>query len=300
VLISGGNGLIGRRVAEALEKRGHRVRLLVRVRKTAGQKPVFVWNPERGVMDRTAVKEANVIIHLAGANIGARRWTKARKKEIVQSRVKTAEMLFHAVKKSGVRLEAFITASAAGWYGARTSSRIFTEDDPPAEDFLGTTCRLWEEAAGRFEEVARRVVKVRSGVVLAARRGALPKMAVPVRLGMGASLGSGKQFLPWIHIDDIAGIYLQAVEDETMRGAYNAVAPHGVTLDEFMRTLARVLKKPYLMPPIPAVLLKIVLGEMSSLVLEGSRLSAEKIKQAGYTFRFETVEQALKDLYHRR
>ncbi|HGY57400.1 MAG TPA: TIGR01777 family protein [Caldithrix abyssi] len=297
VLITGGSGLIGRKLTSELQKNGFRVSWLSRKDISVPDVHVYKWNIERNVIDRKAIEAAHVIVHLAGANIGARRWTKKRKQTIIDSRIKSAELLLTALRESGKTLDVFVSASAVGYYGARTTEKVYSEEDSAADDFLGSTCRKWEEAANRFTHASDRLVKLRTGVVLDAREGALPKMALPVKLGFGSSLGSGKQYIPWIHIDDIVGIYLKAIEDKAMQGAFNAVAPQVVTLDEFLRTLARVLKRPYFMPRVPAIVLKILLGEMSRLILEGSRISADKVQKAGYKFKFDTVDNALARIY---
>ena len=297
VLITGGSGLIGRKLTSELQKNGFRVSWLSRKDISVPDVHVYKWNIERNVIDRKAIEAAHVIVHLAGANIGARRWTKKRKQDIIDSRIKSAELLLTALRESGKTLDVFVSASAVGYYGARTTEKVYSEEDSAADDFLGSTCRKWEEVANRFTDASDRLVKLRTGVVLDAREGALPKMALPVKLGFGSSLGSGKQYIPWIHINDIVGIYLKAIEDKAMQGAFNAVAPQVVTLDEFLRTLARVLKRPYFMPRVPAIVLKILLGEMSSLILEGSRISADKVQKAGYKFKFDTVDNALARIY---
>ncbi|HID38768.1 MAG TPA: TIGR01777 family protein [Calditrichaeota bacterium] len=296
VLITGGSGHIGSRLTTVLLKSGYRVIWLSRRDASVNNVTVYKWDLARKQINLQAIEQTRIIIHLAGANIGAKRWSSKRKQEIVNSRVKSAELLLQSVQKSGQRLEAFISASAVGYYGAQTRGEAFSEEDQPSDDFLATTCRLWEEAADRFSAVAERVIKIRCGVVLDRRQGALPKMALPVKLGIGSPLGSGKQFVPWIHIDDIVAIYGKAVEDPTMTGVYNAVAPHPIKNASLLRELARVLHRPFFMPPLPAFLLKRLLGEMSGLLLEGSPVSAEKILKAGYQFRFENLTEALKDL----
>lgn len=283
IVISGGTGLVGRYLSKKLREAGYNVSVLSR------SEPESV----------KAIDEADYIVHLAGANIGAGRWTARRKKEILSSRVETAEMIFKRVAAlpGTPRLKAFISASATGYYGAVTTDHIFTENDPAATDFLGETCRLWEAAADRFQELGVRTVKLRTGVVLTAKGGALAKMSLPVILGLGSAMGSGAQYLPWIHIDDLCSIYIKAIEDAQMQGAFNAVAPDQINNKEFTRSLARALQKPFWLPPIPALLMKLLFGEMSSLLLEGSRVSADKITQAGYSFRFPKLEEAFRDLY---
>ena len=193
-------------------------------------------------------------------------------------------------------LKAFITASATGYYGSQTTDRIFTEDDPPSNDFLGTACRLWEEGADLFKELGVRSVKIRTAVVLEKNDSALSKMIKPARLGFVVRLGDGKQYFPWIQIKDLCRIYLKAVEDESMEGAYNAVSPEHVDHNDFARTMARVMSKPLFLPPVPAIILKAFMGEMSDVVLKGSRISSAKIINAGYSFIFRNLEDALQNV----
>ena len=281
VLISGGTGLVGSHLSKMLRAKGYEVAVLSRS------------DPE----SVQAVETADYIIHLAGANIGARRWTARRKQQILDSRVKTAELILeHVAASKKPKLKAFISASATGYYGAVTTNKIFTEDDPAAPDFLGETCRLWEAAADRFPSLGARTVKIRTGVVLTDRGGALDKMSLPVKMGVGSAIGSGRQYLPWIHIDDLCGIYIKSVEDAGMEGAYNAVAPDHQTNHEFTQTLARVLKRPFWFPPVPAFVMKLLFGQMSDILLEGSRVSSDKIRSEGYQFLFPGLEEALKDL----
>lgn len=282
VLISGGTGLVGSHLSKKLRAKGYEVAVLSR------SDPDSV----------KAVETADYIIHLAGANIGAGRWTARRKQQILDSRVNTANDIYEQVAASRhPKLKAFISASATGYYGAVTTDKIFAEDDPAATDFLGKTCRLWEAAAEGFQNLGARTVKIRTGVVLTGRGGALEKMSLPVKMGVGSAIGSGGQYLPWIHIDDLCGIYIKAVEDSGMEGAYNAVAPDHRTNREFTQTLARVLKKPFWFPPVPALAMKLLFGQMSEILLEGSRVSSEKIVREGYSFRFPDLENALKDLF---
>jgi len=207
--------------------------------------------------------------------------------------VKSAELLFHAARKTGAPLQAFVSSLVVGYYGAVTTEHIFSEDDPSATDFMGMVCRLWEEAADRFAELKARIVKLRTGVVLTREGGALAKMMVPIKFGLGSPLGSGKQYLPWIHIDDLVNIYLKAVKDAQMVGVCNAVSSEFVTNAEFMRAPAQVLHRPFFLPPIPNFLLKLLFGEMASTILEGSRVSAEEVQKARSHFQFFELAEAL-------
>jgi hypothetical protein len=188
------------------------------------------------------------------------------------------------------------SASAIGYYGTTASDKIFCETDPPANDFPGETCRLREQAADNFEKMGIRTVKIRTGIVLSKQGGVLTKMTIPTKFGIGSAIGSGRQYMPWIHIDDLCRIYVKAIEDTQMDGAYNAVAPDQPTNNDFIRTLAHVLKKPFWAPAIPSLAMKIMFGRMSSLFLEGSRVSSDKIIASGYNFLFPSLESALTDL----
>jgi uncharacterized protein len=296
IVISGGTGLIGRRLCNSLIKRGYQLVLLSRKSNRHAEIPVYYWNPEMNEIERGALDKADYIIHLAGANIGEKRWTDSRKQTILNSRVRSGKLLFDHVSQNNIRIKAFITASAIGYYGTITSDRIFHETDPPAMDFLGQVCRLWEESADQFTARGIRTVKIRTGLVLDSSGGTLAKMTTPVRMGLGATLGKGTQYMPWIHMEDLCGIYIKALEDNKMSGAYNAVAPQYITNKDFMRALTRAMKKPILIPKIPAFALKMFFGEMSAILLEGSRVSSEKIMSAGYSFQFSDICHALQNL----
>ncbi|MCE9539208.1 MAG: TIGR01777 family oxidoreductase [Bacteroidetes bacterium] len=296
VLISGGTGLVGKHLSEKLRKKGYAVAVLSRTSKKDVDIPTYSWDIEKKEIDQEAIETADCIIHLAGASIAEKRWTAKRKQLIIDSRVKSGQLIFDKVKENKNQLKVFISASAIGYYGAITSNKIFTETDPPANDFLGETCKQWEGIIDKFEELGIRTVKIRTGVVLSEQGGALEKMTKPIKIGIGSALGSGKQYIPWIHIDDLCGIYIKAIEDSQMRGAYNAVAPDHKSNIGFIRILARVLKKPIWLPSVPSMVLKILFGSMSAIILKGSRVSSEKIKAAGYNFLFPDLERALIDL----
>jgi uncharacterized protein (TIGR01777 family) len=257
---------------------------------------IFRWDPSRGIINPAALEGVDYIIHLAGANIGEKRWTKKRKEEIVTSRVDSVRLLHKAVTENKIRLKAFISASAIGYYGSITSEKIFSEPDPPATDFLGTTCRLWEEGADLFADAGNRTVKIRTAVVLEKSDSALSKMMMPAKFGFLVQTGNGRQYIPWIQIEDLCNIYMKAIEDEAMSGHYNAVSPQHVTHKEFVGTLAKVIHRPVFPIPLPAFVLKAVLGEMSDVVLKGSRVSSEKIKQAGYEFIYPNLGKAMQEV----
>ena len=296
VLITGGTGLVGKYLCKKLIEKGYVVATLGRQSKKQSDIPNYTWNIEKNELEDGALENVDYIIHLAGANIGEKRWTSKRKKEIVDSRIKSSQLIFQKITENKHQLKAFISASAIGYYGAITTDKIFVETDQPSQDFLGETCRLWEESANSFESSGIRTVKIRTGVVLTYQGGALAKMITPVKVGLGASIGSGKQYMPWIHIDDLCEIYLKAIEDNNMHGAFNAVSPEHKNNGEFSKTLTKVLKKKVWFPNIPAFIMKIIFGKMSELILNGSRVSSNKLIKEGFQFKFPDLKSALEDL----
>jgi uncharacterized protein (TIGR01777 family) len=296
VLITGGSGLIGRYLTSALLSEGYAVSHLSRNNRHFEKARVYRWDPGNGILDPSAIDGVEYIIHLAGANIGEKRWSNDRKDEIARSRIKSADLLYKAVNQNGNKLKAFITASAVGYYGSAVSEKIFSETDVSASDFLGITCKMWEEAADNFGKNGTRVVKIRTGLVMEKTDSALSKLLIPARLGIFPRLGNGLQYMPWIHIKDLCGIYLKAIQDERIDGAYNAVAPQHITQTEFMRSLAQILNKHFFHPPVPAILLRAVLGEMSDVVLKGSRISSGKIENSGFNFQFRDLNEALENV----
>jgi uncharacterized protein (TIGR01777 family) len=296
IIISGGTGLIGKHLCKKLKDKGYNVYILSRTIRQVTNVSTYFWDVDKKVIENEAIETADYIIHLAGANIGDKRWTEKRRQLIIESRVKSGQLIFEKIKENKNKLKAFISASAIGYYGTTTTDKIFSETDPPSDDFLGETCRQWEQSADNFEKLGIRTVKIRTGVVLTKQGGALTRMITPVKLGIGSALGNGRQFMPWIHIDDLCGIYIKAVGDTQMNGAYNAVSPDHKTNRVFTETLARVLKKPFWFPDIPAFILKLIFGKMSEILLKGNKVSSEKIITAGYRFKFINLENALVDL----
>lgn len=297
VLITGGSGLIGQKLRIKLEDKGYEVILLSRNSTKVHNTASLTWDIDRKEIDRKALNSCDYIIHLAGANIGAGRWTQRRKQEILDSRIKSCELIFNNIDKKNTKLKAFLSASAIGYYGAITSEHIYHEADPPAVDFLGQTCLKWEDAADRFTGIGVRTVKIRTGIVLSKKGGALSKMQMPVRLGLGSPLGDGKQYMPWIHMDDLCAIFIYALEHEDLHGAYNAVAPQHIKNIAFTRKLAQVMQKPFWAPKVPSLALKLLFGEMAAMLLKGSRISSDKIQKAGFSFRFQDLDTAFKELY---
>ncbi|HBE41029.1 MAG TPA: TIGR01777 family protein [Bacteroidales bacterium] len=296
ILITGGSGLIGSHLSRKLKEKGYDIVLLSRTSRVNGNKNTYLWNPANNFIDPEAVCRADYIIHLAGAGIGDKRWTRKRRKEIFESRVNTAELIHKTVLDSGKNIKAFITISGSGYYGTLTSERIFNETDPPGADFLGKICMFWEQATDKFSEPGTRVVKIRTGIVLSGSGGVLSRIIPPVRYGIGSPIGTGNQYMPWIHIDDLCNIFIKAIEDQDLSGAYNAAAPEHITNRDLMKSLSKVLGKPYWFPAIPSFIMKMIFGEMSGILLEGSRVSCDKIRAAGFIFKFPELNTALRDL----
>jgi uncharacterized protein (TIGR01777 family) len=295
VLITGASGLLGNAIIENLKQEDFEIITLSRTKKS--DKNAFTWNVEKGEIDEEAVKKADYIIHLAGEGIADKKWTDKRKKQIIESRTKSTQLLLKAIKNSGVNIKAFISASAVGYYGAINSEKIFTENDLPANDFLGQSCKAWEDSVDEISKLGIRTVKFRIGVVLSNKGGALPKMAAPFKYYMGAILGNGKQYIPWVHINDVAKAFVFAIKNKNLSGAYNLVAPNGgVSNKEFSKTLSKVLSKPMFLPPVPSFALKFVLGEMADVVLKGSRVSSKKLVDSGFNFDYNDLEMALQSL----
>ena len=292
VLITGGTGLIGKRLSFLLASRGYEVRILSRSNSLKNNYKTFLWNVTEQYINDSAFEGLNHIIHLAGAGIADKRWSEKRKKEIIDSRVASTNLLYNTVKRLEIPLSSFISASATGFYGAVTSETIFKEIDKPAKDFLGKVCSLWERSIFQFKEIKIRTVALRTGIVLSKDGGALKKMKTPII----TALGNGKQYMPWIHIDDLCELYIKAIEDEQFKGAFNAVSPEHISNLSFSKKISKIFNYPFLALGAPSLILQIVFGEMSTIILNGSRISANKIKQAGFKFKFENLEKALKNL----
>ena len=291
-MITGGSGLIGRRLSFLLKSRGYEVRILSRSNNPKNNYKTFVWNVSEQYINDSAFEGLNHIIHLAGAGIADKRWSEKRKKEIIASRVASTNLLYNTVKRLKTPLNSFISASATGYYGAITSETIFEEKDKPAKDFLGKVCSLWEDSIFQFNEIKIRTVALRTGIVLSKDGGALKKMKTPII----TSLGNGKQYMPWIHIDDLCELYIKAIEDQEFKGAFNAVSSEHISNLSFSKKISKIFNYPFLAIGAPSFILQIVFGEMSTIILNGSRISANKIKQAGFKFKFENLEKALKNL----
>jgi uncharacterized protein (TIGR01777 family) len=266
IAIAGGSGLIGQALIPVLQAAGYDAFTL--------RRPYSV----------EALSGVTAIINLAGENLSAGRWNIERKKKIIDSRVNSLATLHALVSQKSSTVKTLISASAVGYYGSVTNDHIYSETDPAGNDFLAEVCREWESAADSFEPLGIRVVKVRIGVVLSEKGGALPKMMMPLKFGVSVPLGSGKQWLPWIDIDDLVRVFLHLLQHAELSGPFNAVAPNPLTNSDFMKLLAKQKHRLFIPIGVPAFLLKVMLGEMAIVTLEGSRVSAEKLIKSGFEF----------------
>ncbi|GGB05756.1 TIGR01777 family oxidoreductase [Puia dinghuensis] len=302
ILITGGTGLIGTALSTLLREKGHRVMILSRGA-APSQPDTFRWDPDTGYIDPEAIREADFIIHLAGAGVADKRWSAKRKKVIEESRTKSAALLVQALTGIPNRVKAVISASGIGWYGADAvipNPRPFQETDPADGAFLGETCRRWEEAIAPVATLGKRLVIFRTGIALSTKGGALVEFRKPLRFGAAAILGSGKQVASWIHIEDLCRLYLHAIEHDDCSGVFNAVAPRPVDNRTLTLALARQLKGRYFVPVyVPSFLLKIMIGEMSIEVLKSTTVSAEKVRSIGFQFIYPSIEKALAALLPR-
>ncbi len=304
ILLTGGTGMIGTHLQKFLTDKGYFIIVLMRNdAKSISSAPNISyakWNVEKGEIDKDAIAKSDYIIHLAGANVAEKRWTDKRKKEIVESRTKSGELLVKSIKEIPNNIKAVISASAIGWYGPDTSEskqKGFTEDAPAANDFLGETCVQWEASIKPVEQLNKRLAIFRFGIVLSEKGGALKEFKMPLKFGTAAILGNGKQVISWIHIDDLCRLLLFAIENENISGIYNAVAPEPVTNKQLTLTLAKVIRGKFFIPVhIPAFALKLAMGELSIEVLKSTTVNDKKIINAGFEFLNPTIEAALENL----
>ena len=296
VVISGGSGLIGTRLSQLLLQKGYQVAHLSRSLHEDKTIRHYLWDLEAGKIEEGALQDVSYVVNLAGASIADKRWTPAYKQKVIKSRTTATSLLVRSLAEQGIKPRAFISASAINYYGADRGDELLREQSSAGEDFMGSVCRAWEQAAESVEEQGVRLVTLRIGVVLTPEGGALKQLMLPFRFGLGAALGSGRQYFSWIHLDDLCQIIIKAMEDERMQGPYNAVASEPVTNAHFSAVLAAAMNKPYFLPHVPAPLMKLALGERAIMVLGSARGSADKLLKAGYKFSYPELEPALQHL----
>ena len=295
ILITGGTGLVGKPLTQLLLDKGYTVSHLSRKAANIPLVKTFLWDVEKAEIDPNCINDVDMIIHLAGAGIADGRWTDERKQEILSSRTKSIELIYSLLKNHPHRVKKIISASATGYYCDR-GDELLTENSPPMVDFLGRCCVAWEQAVDKGGALGLKILKFRTGVVLTDKGGALKQLALPIKFGFGTVLGSGRQWVPWIHLQDVIDMYLFGVEND-LTGVYNMVAPNPVTNFKLTVAAATQLNRPLWLPKVPAFALKLAMGEMSAVVLYSTKVSAEKIEAAGFQFKFPTLKEALRQIY---
>ncbi len=311
ILITGGTGLIGKALSEALHERGFHIIVLTRnPTKQKSNHPLLTyatWNVEKKTIDEDTIAKADYIIHLTGASVAGKRWTKKWKKEIIDSRVESGKLIVESLKTIPNKVKTVISISGIGWYGPDPSLALsrgegiekdfFIETDSAAEDFLGQTCKQWEAAIEPVSFLGKRLVKFRTGIVLSNEGGALAEFKKPLRFGLATILGSGKQVVSWIHIDDLVRLFLYVLDNENISGTFNAVSPDPVTNKQLILQIAEKQRGRYFIPiHVPSLALKIILGEVSIEVLKSATISSKKIQDAGFIFQYPTIKEAIQQL----
>lgn len=304
VLITGGSGLIGKNLTSHLTAKGYHVIILSRRPLSSENSMVeyAAWDPNKQTIDQDAVAKADHIICLAGAGVMDKRWSEKYKKEIIDSRTRGNEFIIKSLEAPN-KVRTVISAAAIGWYGPDAKPRVkkFTEDDPPSPDFLGETCRRWEESIDPVKTLGKRLVKLRTGIALSNDGGAYAEFIKPIKFGIAAVLGDGKQVISWIHIDDLCRMYMHAIENESISGTYNAVAPLPVDNKQLILKAAKKIRGSFFIPVhAPAFALKMILGERSTEILKSTTVSCEKISATGFTFLYPSIDAALEELTRKK
>jgi len=297
VLITGATGLIGQEIVKQCHAEGINIHYLTTSKAKLIKAPNykgFYWNPDKNEIDHNCFNGVSTIINLVGASI-SKRWTDAYKKEILESRTKTALLIQDSIKTNNYSIERVISASAIGIYPS-SQTNYYDETYPVVSDtFLGEVVQQWETVIDGFKALGSKVVKIRIGLVLSKKGGALPELARPINFGVGAAFGNGKQWQSWIHIQDLAGIFVHVLQNN-LEGIYNGVAPNAVSNKELTKITASVLKRPLILPNIPKFIIKLILGDMHILLFQSQRVSSQKIESKGFRFKYSNLRPTLKDL----
>ena len=296
VLITGGSGLVGSALTKKLMNENINVVHLTRNKSSKHDVKNYEWDWRKNEIDDKCFNDVTDIVHLAGANIAEKPWTLKRKKEIVKSRVLTARLIKSRLTKLNHPINSFISASGVGYYGAITNSKIYKENDNSYKDFISDCCVQWENAVNQFNTTTRTVI-LRLGIVLDKNEGALAKMSSTIKNRIGSPLGSGNQYMPWIHLDDAVDMFFYSLTNPKTNGTFNAVASEHINNDFFTQKLAKQLNKKIWLPNVPSFAIKLIYGELANIILEGIRVDNQKIINNGFTFKFNTLKEALKDIY---
>jgi len=296
ILLTGGTGLIGKHLTHLLLDQGYTVSHLSRSRGKDVRVKTYLWDIPKGKIDEACIEGVDIIVHLAGTSVAGKRWTADRKKDILESRTKSIALLYDLLKKKKHNVQAVVSASGTGYYGDR-GNELLTEDSTAGNDFLAEVSKEWEEEVDKGAELGLRIVKFRTGVVLDKKGGALPQLATPVKWGIGSPIGNGGQWVPWIHWHDVVKLYFYAIMHNKLQGVYNMVAPAPITNKQFVQAVAKQLHRPLWAPNVPAFMIKLLFGEMSTLILASTKVSAQKVIDHGFKFDFPVIEDALKEIY---
>ena len=297
VLITGATGLVGTEIAKQCREEGISVHYLTTSKDKIEHKnnyKGFYWNPKKGEIDKNCLKGVSKIINLAGSSI-AKRWTKENKKVILESRIQSLQTLHKLLSENNHTIDQLVSASAIGVYPSSLQRLYDEESSEAANNFLGEVVTKWENEADKFSDLGIEVAKIRIGIVLSEQGGALPKISKPVKYYVGAPLGSGKQWQSWIHLEDLAGIFMHAIQ-KNLEGVYNAVAPNPVSNKKLTRCIASKMEKPLILPKVPGFILKVLLGDMAAIVLHSQLVSNKKIEASGYRYKFTHIDLALENL----
>ncbi len=300
ILVTGASGLIGTKLCDELLNQGYSIHALTRGKKDGNERiRYFSWDVDRQYIDEACLQGVSAIIHLAGENIAARPWTNAQKQRLVRSRTESIRLILQVLRARPHTVTDLISASASGYYGDR-GDEILKENSHPGNDFLSYCCLNWENAVNEAKALGLRVVKLRTGTVLSNQGGALKPIIALTRAGLAAPLAGGKQWVPWIHIDDLVQMYIYTLKNGHCRGAYNMSSPNAVTNKTLMNTVASTLKKPLWLPAVPAFLMRVILGEMHTILSNSNRMDSSRIIDSGFTFKFTELSTALAHLYGRK
>jgi uncharacterized protein len=300
ILIGGGSGLIGTRLSEMLQQKGHTVLHLSRHQDLNAKFPKYAWDLKKGTIDMEAVSKADYIFNLAGAGIADKRWTESRKKEIINSRTGSTLLIKKAVEQLNEKPKAIISASAIGYYGDR-ADELLTEDSLPGKTgFLSESTQAWESSLHKLATLSCRQVTIRIGVVLSTKGGALKPFILQNQFRLGTYFGNGKQYYSWIHIDDLCRIFIYAMENEQLSGTFNGVSPNPVSVYDFVKAVSQAMDQKAILMPAPSFAVRLLMGEMADVILSSTRVSSNKIESKGFTFNYPRLIPAIQQLLKER